>query len=128
MEDNKNEVSLGTLYDFNKSILLKQKELTKKELEGKRDIVNEYLHDITKGKYYMLLCREQNDYTLFNIFDDNYMLLFQELKECLLNRGKVKAIDFTQNKDAIEIWLEMDKEMFCYYFFLYDNGVVEVKS
>ena len=75
----------------------------------------------------MLLCNERKDYTIFNLKQDNS---FEEatkilLDECLVNRGQVKSIELTESGDAIEIWLSIDKESYCYYFFPYNTGVIE---
>ena len=56
---------------------------------------------------------------------DSKEFSFSELKECLYNRGKVYGFDITEDKMAIEIWLEKDDGMHCYYFFKYGEGVIE---
>ena len=79
----------------------------------------------------MLLCNERRDYTLFNIISNKEEDKLNELAnvfvdECLQNRGNIKGIDLTENKDAIEVWLSIEGESYCYYFFPYNAGVVEV--
>ena len=76
--------------------------------------------------YWMLLCRERNDYTVFRLEIDlgDFESAFVE---CLANRGKV--LDITKQKDGnYEIWIrDVDtNENFVYYFFNYTNAVVEV--
>ena len=46
--------------------------------------------------------------------------------ECLKNRGEIRGIDITKDKGAIEIWLVINEEAYCYYFFPYDAAVIEV--
>ena len=46
--------------------------------------------------------------------------------ECLKNRGEIRAIDITEDKGAIEIWLIIDEEAYCYYFFPYGQAVIEI--
>ena len=46
--------------------------------------------------------------------------------ECLKNRGEIRGIDLTKGKDAIEIWLIIEDEAYCYYFFPYDAAIIEV--
>ena len=78
--------------------------------------------------YWMLLCRERNDYTIFHrksTYENN--LLFEALKDCLNNRGYV--LDITQQNDGnYEIWIrDFDtKENIVYYLFDYHAGIVEV--
>ena len=43
-----------------------------------------------------------------------------------MNRGEVRGIDLTKDKDAIEIWLIIEDEAYCYYFFPYDAAIIEV--
>lgn len=79
-----------------------------------------------KQKYWMLLCRERNDYTLF-VINNNVNEFADAINECLRNRGQV--IDFTkQPDDNFEIWIrDFDtEENFAYYLFDYSNGIVEV--
>ena len=77
--------------------------------------------------HYMLLCKDYNYYT---IFEDDSMLNMPNfgvaVSEIITNLGKVISIDFTESKDAIEIWLIPDGEesAFAFYLFPYDAGVV----
>ena len=123
------EVSLGTLYEMNKDLVEKKEPvLSKEKIEEKKTILIDYLKNIN-GKYYMLLCKEKSDYTVFhmNNFNENsYNMCVNIFINTLLNRGKIKGIDLTENKDAIEVWISIDNESYCYYFFDYTFGVAEV--
>ena len=58
------EIGMGTLYDWNKSAMEQMKSLNTTELKDKmREIKNKFFN---QGKYYMLLCHERRDYTVFN--------------------------------------------------------------
>jgi hypothetical protein len=46
----------------------------------------------------------------------------------LHNIGQVKSIDYTEAKDAIEIWIQQDEEIICAYLFPYDNGIVTIEE
>ena len=72
----------------------------------------------------MLYGKEISYFTLFKIIDSNDF--GYEVIECLKNIGIIKAIDFTETKDAVEIWVENDDGPTCLYLFPYDNGIVEV--
>ena len=77
----------------------------------------------------MLLCHEQRDYTVFNLTTTDDFAMYTPnilIDECLKNRGEIRSIELTANKDAIEIWLVINKKAYCYYFFDYTNGVIEV--
>lgn len=123
------KVSLGTLYDINKNAMKSIKELSYEERVAKRKLVEDFITD-THNHYYMLLCNDRRDFTIVTLDVANEekraAAAFTVVDECLVNRGKIKAIDLTEHNDAIEMWLNIDDEEFCYYFFPYDNAIVEV--
>ena len=125
-KDKKTQIELGTTYDKNKTLVKKyEKKLTTEELKNKLDNFKTYIQ-YTNEKYYMLLCNDKKDYTVFhlnNINDIDFM--FNELCECLTNRGDVYGFDKTQDEQAFEIWLVINDEAYCYYFFGYENAVIE---
>lgn len=127
--ENKKQIQFGNLYDINKNIV-KQNEVKLSEgiLNSKKEIIKNFINK-DNNNYYMLLCNEKKDYTVFD---------FQKFKtpercrdcakclvdECLINRGEIRGIDLTKDKNAIEIWMIIDNEAYVYYFFPYDNGVI----
>lgn len=127
------DINMGTLYNMNKAVILqnlkKEDFLCSQELAEKLSMIKQFCLD-TKNKYFMLLNREKYDFTLFNLenkcddFEIN-RIFYDELRECLQNRGKLLSIDLTEGKDACEIWIVTDDEAFVYYLFPYDNGVIE---
>ena len=61
------EVSLGNLYDMNKQLMDKEPILSEDAIsEAKEKMAGQFFNKIEQ-KYYMLLCNEQRDYTLFNL-------------------------------------------------------------
>lgn len=121
-------VSMGNLYEMNKSILAKANPLKKHEIkDGIRQIAKAY----TDAKYYMLLCRELYDFTIFNLNDndlsDNKTTFITDLYECLTNRGEVLSIEKDTTGEAFEIWIKTEEDLYAYYFFPYDLGVIEVE-
>lgn len=120
------ELGMGTLYDWNKSAMEQMKGLNSTELKDKMRAVKEKLFN--SGKYYMLLCHERRDYTVFNLLrgarHDVPQNASNELKECLENRGTILSID-EQSGSAWEIWIRNTEGVFCYYLFPYDNAVIE---
>ena len=121
------EISAGNLYEMNKTIMQsnKIKDLTKEELNKKKRNIKNFMEE-KQGIYYMLLCHEQRDYTIFNLkekkIDEAVDIL---IDECLPNRGIVRSIESTKDGAAIEIWLKVENEAFCYFFFKYDEAVIE---
>lgn len=118
------EVSLGTVYEMNKNLMKNEKKLSKPALENKIKKVQSFFKE--NKFYFMLLCHERRDYTIIKLKNkDSYEKAGEELKECLLNRGDILAID-KENENTFEIWLKIDDEAFCYYLFPYDDAIVEV--
>lgn len=128
--DENKEVTLsaGSMYDLNKSLILQhEKKLIGQSLANKFQSTVAPYFDTRGNGYYMLLCHEQRDYTVFAWFKNiTSEILQRELKECLLNRGDIYAIEPTEDGVALEIWLYSNNEMLCYYLFPYDQGVIEV--
>ena len=122
-------ISLGSNYEINKNLVERyEKELTEEELIQKKTIVAEFVKSKNQS-YYTLLCNDRKDFTVFLIeqTDDKRAAAADVLiDECLKNRGVIKGIDLTQAEDAIEIWLSIDGESYCYYFFPYDEAVIIV--
>ena len=126
-----NNLEMGTVYDLNKQLVeTAEKVISPYKLNEKKKIIKQFVRE-NKDNYFMLLCNERRDYTLFNIISNKEEDKLNELAnifvdECLQNRGNIKGIDLTENKDAIEVWLSIEGESYCYYFFPYNAGVVEV--
>ena len=124
-------LEMGTVYDLNKQLVeTAEKVISPYKLNEKKKIIKQFIRE-SKDNYFMLLCNERRDYTLFNIISDKEEDKLNELAnvfvdECLQNRGNIKGIDLTESKDAIEVWLSIEGESYCYYFFPYNAGVVEV--
>ena len=125
------DVTLGTLYDVNKGLVAKNEiELTEGVINSKKEIVKNFIMK-TENAHYTLLCKEQSDYTIFrryNMEDSEKAMEISNIliDECLKNRGEIRGIDLTKDKDAIEIWLLIEEEAYCYYFFPYDAAIIEV--
>jgi hypothetical protein len=80
----------------------------------------------------MLYGKEISYFTVFYANDnseeglDNVFSI--NVTDCLKAFKSVKSIDYTENKDAIEIWVSDDNDnVTCLYLFPYDNGVVYFK-
>ena len=125
------DVTLGNLYDVNKELMQKAPVLTDNEIADKKDLFLDFLLK-NDNIYFMLLCKERADYTLFRISEEKYIFkVSNDIIECLQNRGKIQSIE--QVDGAIEIWIKIHEtkewgsynESFCYYFFPYDTGVID---
>ena len=134
MEEKKQKIEIGNLYDINKNLILqKQCKLNEGILNSKKEIIKNFIIK-THNYYNMILCNERKDYTVFDFnrkwqcgnpsSDDPQKCANCLVDECLTNRGEIRGIDLTQNKDAIEIWMVIDDDAYVYYFFPYDAGVI----
>ena len=119
------EVDTGvSMYEINKNLMAEDKPFDP-------IMINKVVKSTADGilasfkKYWMLLCRERNDYTVFIVNGSNN--LEKELKETLLNRGYLLSID-KQDDGNFEIWIRdsITKENFVYYLFDYTFGIIEV--
>ena len=128
--NNTHNVSLGTLYDFNKQILSKQKKLNQFEIDQIKSEIEEWFNWQIDG-YAMLLCRERYDFTIFHLYEKQNSnpckIAVTELIDLLNNRGNILSIEKDSNiiNNAWEIWLEIDKEIFVYYLFNCDDWVIQ---
>lgn len=125
-ETNKHNVSLGTLYDFNKQLILRQGKLTGKKIESIKKELEDWFNWQIDG-YAMLLCRERYDFTVFHLYEklnrNPPAVAANELIDILKNRGKILSIE--QEEDKWEIWLEIGGEAFAYYLFNCDDWVIQ---
>ena len=134
MEEKNKEVSLGTLYDVNKNLIQNAiKALDETALNSKKEIIKNFLRK-TNNNYYMLLCNERKDYTIFTIGNIENKeqkiekLPFVLIDECLKNRGEIRVIELTEDKNAIEAWISINDESFAYYFFPYDSAIINMED
>lgn len=125
------ELEMGTVYDLNKQLVQKEeKVLSNSKLREKKKTIASFA-DKSMDNYFMLLCNERKDYTVFRtktccLYEDLEKMADILVDECLKNRGEVRAIDITKDKKAIEIWLVIDEEAYCYYFFPYGQAIIEI--
>lgn len=125
------EIGFGNLYDLNKQLMEKENVLTSEELSAKIAEIKTHFFTpkfLTGNKYFMLLCHEDRNYTIFNLSQMAAPTNAAEaLLECLVNRGQVLSIE-QQPDGAYEIWIKNvydENQVLCYYLFPYDEAVIE---
>lgn len=113
------------LYDIAKQIVQLENPMDPIQFTRK---INEVAKNIIQKKYWMLLCRERTDFTVFSIDTESSTIkkISKELIPTLRNRGQVLLID-EQPDGAFEIWIRdpETEENFAYYLFNYENGIIE---
>jgi len=124
----KHNVSLGTLYDFNKQIMLQQKNITKSDLETKKATLEDWFNQ-QLDEYAMLLCRERYDFTVFHLYSklnpNPPKIAVSELIDLLKERGTILSIEKDNTNTAWEIWIKINNEAFLYYLFNCDDWVIQ---
>lgn len=110
------------LYDMNKQII-SQLPILEDFDKAMYDIWT--LYETYHNKYFMLYGKEISYFTVFKIIDPK--CLGEDVLDCCLNVGLIKAMDLTEAGDAVEIWVQpQDGEPTCLYLFPYDSGIVQV--
>ena len=120
------DVNLGmTEYDLNKQIVGQLPVLEGEGLETARSTVKTFVEEINQ-EYYMLLCRELNYYTVFQMMNESENNIVDEVIACSDYIGYIKSIERLDG--AVEVWVterDNDKETYVMYFFPYDAGVIK---
>lgn len=121
---------MGTVYEVNKKLSLENdKPLDPIALNLK---IKEIAEKMLVGDFWMLLCNERRDYTIFDVKKGNQKETEPALRETLQNRGDVVTIFWNDKYQAWEIWvrdvnpLTTEKEDYMYLFFDYSSAIVEV--
>lgn len=128
-------VDFGNLYDVNKQLMDKEPAIDSAILSQQTMALKEWFQKTYLEKYYMLLCHELRDYTLFNFnthcFEEEPLPydcaeLATDVIECLTNRGTLLAIE-QQPDGAWECWIRNSEGSFAYYLFPYGAAVLEYR-
>ena len=121
------KINAGNLYDLNKQIMKNKTPINHLELIPIQLKVEDWFN-WKVDNYAMLLCREQNDYTIFHLYENQNpnpcAIAASEFIGCLTDRGDILSIDETED-GAWECWIKIGEEPYCYYLFPYDNAVIE---
>lgn len=127
------EVSLGNLYDMNKQLMQQAEPMNEDEILYTKDLLRAWFTQNFIQKYFMLLCAERKDYTLFNLNKTNIWNIAEPMTirhaandviECMNNRGILLSMDELED-GAWEIWIKVEDECFVYYLFPYGEAVLE---
>lgn len=116
-----------TLYDLNKQGYLTLPDMSTEDISNaKKKLTN--LIDEIRSSYYMLLCKERSDYTVFSIYfdyKDSTSMATEEIFSIVESRGKIRGVEFNDD-ETIDFWVLIDEEVFMYKLFDYEWGVIEV--
>ena len=124
------EVSLGNLYDMNKQLMANEAEIAPEVRTEKRRALIDWIKANYHEHYFMMLCHERRDYTVFRLKDivptiEAIYTMADDVFECMKNRGTLLALD-RQEAGGWELWLRADDgEIYAYYLFPYGEAVLE---
>lgn len=117
-----------TSYDLNKQLILSLGSIKDEELDKFKNIFSDYIEK-NQDEYFMLLCKEQSYYTVFHYEPRNRVDSFTNiLLEIINSVGEFYNYNIDKATGGIEIWIKPEgkEEVFAYYFFPYDAGVVKI--
>lgn len=118
-EEGKTEIAMG-IYDMNRQIIGQLKPLSDDELHEKSKIITQLI-DETRNRFYMLLCRDINYYTVLMRIPEAEEMMEKVVVDCAKYIGNIKAIEIVEG--AVEIWVSNEEETYAMYLFPYDGGV-----
>lgn len=138
--DEAKTMEVGTLYELNQQLMSQLPAQPQSHIQLQFQKIQEWVASHDK-QYYMLLCKEKADYTLFNLSSltplkreyadlvvENKIResMIKELKECINNRGFLIAINKAAD-DAWEFWIKdsITKKVHMYMFFECGPMVIE---
>ena len=138
---NKNKIKkieVGSLYELNQNIVAQLPPQPQEHIQEQLFKIKDWFSK-SNGKYFMLLCKEKADYTLFNFngkeitdifpefIDKMSIKAVKELEVCIKNRGILMAIN-KATENAWEIWIKdiKNKEVHMYMLFECGSMVIEV--
>lgn len=142
MENEKKVIDAGVdLYSMNKQLVRQAGKISKYKIEENvKPMVASFFRKNPGAdtKYFMLLCHERRDYTVF-AFPNRGTKIYAHgdwdteatdilIDECMANRGVLYSVNYDGDAEsALELWIECDDgELYCYYLFPYGMAVIEV--
>lgn len=135
------EIETGmNLYEFNKSTLMNAPSATSAEMELMRNKLKKFFAKNNKAHhYYMMLCKDLSDYTIFTSkdFEISYYsdIMEEDVQDCFKNRNmEIMMIDINDD-NVVEIWTrvnhyeeDVSNEIYLYHIFPYDEAIIEYYS
>ena len=125
------EVAIGSLYEANQLIMKDETPFSKAEIIAAMEQIAIWVHDnAASEKYYMMLCKELSDYTVFDLNEKGNTphycnTMAADVIDCIQNRGTLLSIEATEDNKAWEIWIKMIDGTHAYYLFPYTSAVIE---
>ncbi len=119
-----------TLYDANRQIMKTMAPVSDSRMKLDFANLGAWMSKYPNEHYFMLLCKERSDYTMFHLNDYNYSRATEEVREVLEERGTLLGINYIHGADAYECWVREEGEIPQVYMFMLfqaDWMVVEIE-
>ena len=114
-----------SLYEINQGIIGQFPKYDSDQIKDLENRINEWNTKYSESYYFMLLCRDNNYYTIFHL--DSELSDFSSLGEGTL--GVLIESGYTIHSDEIvddhcEIWAKNEENTYAFMLFPYDQGVI----
>lgn len=127
------EIKSGySMYDFNASLVRNYPPLKWEGLYNAKFIINDF-HKVHKNRYYIALCHNLRYFTVYDTKPNDANLDLKvsfgaEVIDCTSNLGDILDVQFSDNKQSVEIWVKRssDRGAECVILIPYDKGMVKV--
>ena len=128
------EISGSSLYEMNQIIMQSEPLMSKEDTLKSIEKLAIWIYDKSNTeKYFMMLCKDLSDYTVFNIDKENTgnavahhcNTMAVDVIDCIKNRGDLISIEETEDKNAWEIWIKIMDKTYAFYLFPYTSAVIE---
>ena len=117
------ELPLMSLYDMSKQIV---RNLPARTTAAELEPLKKILRKFKKLGYFMLMCREDNYYTVLRVRKAKNPDTFEDLIiELLQEHGDIKDIDYDTDKQSLECWVQKEDDVKMFKLFSYNWGVLE---
>lgn len=100
------EINLGNSYEANQKMMFNVKPLTKNQIKDATTAISAWLGFRGDHKYFMLLCDELKDYTIYRLNNPHFNKCANLITENLQYRGTILSIDYNHTNDYYECWVQ----------------------
>ena len=112
-----------TLYEMSQQVV---KTLPVRVSAADLEPCRKILRKFKKLGYFMLMCREENYYTVIRVRKAKSPDIFEDLIiELLQTFGDIKDIDYDTDKKSLECWVQKEDDVKMFKLFPYGWGVLE---
>lgn len=121
-----------TLYGMNKQLAANLPPMTEEEIAEALPDLESYIARYEYQQYFMMLCHERRDFTVFHLTPTVWSLEHPrahqcalDVVECIQNRGDLLSMEYDDENGGYEIWMKsFTDECVVFYFFPYGEAVI----